>query len=111
MRINGKGGPNDKISKKRIMPMSKWVHALLEPYFALHDKWFIGERQVQKIAIRAQIAKTVTFYVLRHFFATLALQNGISWAAVKKILGHDRLATTAIYLNLTDSHVSRGISE
>jgi integrase/recombinase XerD len=26
-------------------------------------------------------------------------------AAVKKILGHDRLSTTAIYLNLTDSHV------
>jgi integrase/recombinase XerD len=24
---------------------------------------------------------------------------------VQKILGHDRLTTTAIYLNLTDSHV------
>jgi integrase/recombinase XerD len=42
---------------------------------------------------------------MRHTFATLALQKGISLAAVQKMLGHDRLATTAIYLNLTESHV------
>ncbi|MGC1951148.1 MAG: tyrosine-type recombinase/integrase [Gammaproteobacteria bacterium] len=41
---------------------------------------------------------------MRHTFATLALQKGISLPAVKKILGHDRLSTTAIYLNLTDIH-------
>jgi integrase/recombinase XerD len=35
----------------------------------------------------------------------MALQKGISLAAVQKILGHERLATTAIYLNLTDLHV------
>ena len=44
--------------------------------------------------------QSVTPHVLRHTFATLALQKGISLAAVQKILGHDRLATTAIYLNL-----------
>ena len=43
--------------------------------------------------------------MLRHTWATLALQKGISLAAVQKILGHDRLTTTAIYLNLTDGHV------
>jgi integrase/recombinase XerD len=35
----------------------------------------------------------------------LALQKGISLAAVQKILGHDRLTTTAIYLNLTNGHI------
>jgi integrase/recombinase XerD len=30
----------------------------------------------------------------------LALQKNISLATVQKILGHDRLTTTAIYLNL-----------
>ena len=43
--------------------------------------------------------------VLRHTFAALALQKGLSLAAVKKILDHDRLATTEIYLNLTDRHI------
>jgi integrase/recombinase XerD len=32
-------------------------------------------------------------------------QEGISLAAIQKILGHDRLGTTAIYRNLTDAHV------
>jgi len=109
LRITGKGGPYGKKSKKRVVPMSKRVQTLLEPYFALHDKWFMKERQVQKIvkqvANRAQITKEVTPHVLRHTFATLALQKGISIAAVQKMLGHDRLATTEIYLNLTGSHV------
>lgn len=109
LRISGKGGPYGKKSKKRIVPMSTRVQTLLEPYFTLNSTWFIGERQAQKlvkqIANRAQIAKIVTPHVLRHTFATLALQKGISLAALKKMLGHDRLATTEIYLNLTDSHV------
>ena len=44
-------------------------------------------------------------HVLRHTFATMALQKGISLATVQKILGHDRLQTTAIYLNFTDIHI------
>lgn len=44
-------------------------------------------------------------HILRHTFATLALQKGISLASVQKALGHDRLETTAIYLNFTDTHV------
>ena len=41
----------------------------------------------------------------RHTFATTAIQKGISLAAIQKTLVHDRLGTTAIYLNLTDTHV------
>ena len=35
----------------------------------------------------------------RHTFATMALQKGISLPTVQKILGHDNLQTTAIYLD------------
>ncbi len=41
-------------------------------------------------------AEEVTPHVLRHTWVTLALQKGISLAAVQKILAHDRLTTTAI---------------
>lgn len=89
--------------------MSKHIQVLLEPFFSLHEQWFIGVRQVQKIlktvANRAKIIKPVSPHVLRHTFATTALQKGISLAAVQKILGHNRLATTAIYLNFTDTHI------
>jgi integrase/recombinase XerD len=109
LRIQGKGGPHGKQSKQRVVPMSRRIQPLMEHYFAIHDAWFVGPRQVQKIvkriANRAQITQDVTPHVLRHTFATLALQKNISLAAVQKILGHDRLTTTAIYLNLTDAHV------
>ena len=89
--------------------MSRRLQPLIEHYFAIHDCWFVGPRQVQKIvkriANRAQISQDVTSHVLRHTFATLALQKGISLAASQKILGHDRLTTTAIYLNLTEAHI------
>jgi integrase/recombinase XerD len=109
LRLSGKGGPYGKQSKKRVVPLSRRLQALLEPYFALHERWFVGPRQVQKIvkrvAERARISQKVTPHVLRHTFATMALQKGISLAAIQKILGHERLGTTAIYLNLTDLHV------
>jgi integrase/recombinase XerD len=115
LRVSGKGGPYGKRSKKRVVPMSRRIQALLEPYFALNEKWFIGKRQAQKIvkrvAERARISQDVTPHVLRHTFATTALQKGISLAAIQKILGHDRLATTAIYLNLTDIHVVEEYSQ
>jgi len=109
LRISGKGGPYGKKSKKRVVPMSKRVQALLEHYFAINNTWPVGERQVQKIvkqiANRARLTQSVTPHILRHTFATLALQKGISLASVQKILGHDRLTTTSIYLNFTDEHV------
>ena len=60
---------------------------------------------MKQVANRARLTQAVTPHILRHTFATLALQKNISLAAVQKILGHDRLTTTAIYLNFTDAHV------
>ena len=60
---------------------------------------------VRDVANRAGVTKKVSPHVLRHTFATMALQKGISLATVQKILGHDRLQTTAIYLNFTDVHI------
>jgi integrase/recombinase XerD len=110
LRVTGKAGPHGSRRKQRIVPLSARVRAILEPYFALNDACFVGTRQAQKIVKRArnatsQLTRLVTPHVLRHTWAILALQKGISLEAVHKILGHDRLATTTIYLNLTDAHV------
>ena len=109
LRISGKGGSYGKKTKRRVVPMSNRVKALMEHYFAINNKFLVGARQVQKIvksiANKANISQLVTPHILRHTFATLALQKGISLASVQKALGHDRLETTAIYLNFTDAHV------
>lgn len=109
LKISGKGGVFGKMSKKRIVPLSIRVQALLQHYFAINEKWFVKKRMAQyivkKVANKARIAAPVTAHVLRHTFATSAIQKGISLAAVSRILGHDSLETTAIYLNLTPAHI------
>src|SRR3972149_687014 len=52
IRVKGKGGPFGKRSKNRVVPMSPRVRTILEPYFALNQKWFVGARQAQKIVKR-----------------------------------------------------------
>lgn len=108
-RVKGKGGPYGQETKVCAVPMSLRVRALLEPWFALNDRFPVGSRRMQKtvkaIVNRAKISRAVTPHVLRRTSATLALQKSISLPAVKKILGHARLSTTEIYLNLMDIHV------
>jgi integrase/recombinase XerD len=101
LRFKGKGGPHGKKTKVRVVPMSSRVRALLEHHFALEKAFPVKTRRAQDIvkavANRAEITKDVSPYVLRHTFATMALQKGISLPTVQKILGHDSLQTTAIY--------------
>ncbi len=89
--------------------MFRRVRALLGHHFALHKEFPVRPRRAQglvkEVANRAGLTKDVTPHVLRHTFAAIALQKGISLATVQKILGHDRLQTTAIYLNFTDTHI------
>ena len=85
------------------------VRALLEHHFALEKAFPVKARRAQDIvkavANRVGITKAVSPQVLRHTFATMALRKGISLPTVQKILGHDSLQTTAIYLNFTDVHI------
>jgi integrase/recombinase XerD len=62
---------------------------------------------VKRVANRAHISRPVTPHVLRHTFAVMAVQKGISLPALQRLLGHDRLTTTEIYLNLSPEDVVR----
>ena len=113
--IYGKGGPYGKRSKRRIVPMTSRIQALLENHLATHDT--IGmtkrtiQRMVKRIANRAKISRPVSPHVLRHTFAVTAIQKGISSPALQRLLGHDRLTTTEIYLNLSPEEVLREFRE
>ena len=64
-----------------------------------------AQNVVKRVANRARISKPVSPHVLRHTFACVAVQRGISIPALQQILGHDRLETTAIYLNMNPEDV------
>ena len=109
LRIKGKAGSRGKRAKVRVVPMSPRVRTLPEHHFALEKAFPVTVRRAQDIvravADRAGITWDVSSHLWRHTCATTALQKGISLPTVQKILGHDRLATTAIYLNFTDVHI------
>ena len=85
LRIPGKGGPYGTRSKQRVVPMSRRIQPLMEHYFAMHDTWFVGPRQVQKmvkrVANRAKISQEVTPHVLRHTAAMRLQIGGIAFDA------------------------------
>jgi len=107
--IYGKGGPYGHKSKRRVIPLSPRIRPLIEHHFSLNATLGISPRTVQRLiktlANRAQISKPVSPHVLRHTFSVTAVQKGISLPALQRLLGHDRLTTTEIYLNLSPEHV------
>ena len=109
LRIYGKGGPYGKKSKRRVVPMSERVRPLLESHFVGNDTFGISkrtiERLVKRVANRAAITREVVPHVLRHTFSVTAIQKGISLPALQRLLGHDHLTTTEIYLDLSPEHV------
>lgn len=113
--VYGKGGPYGKKTKRRVIPLTQRTQALLEGHFALHETLGIGVRTIQriikKVANRAHISRDVTPHVLRHTFSVTAVQKGISLPSLQRILGHDHLSTTQIYLNLSPEDVVREFNE
>lgn len=109
--VHGKGGPFGSSSKRRVIPMSARVHPVLEGHFAIRDNIGISVRTIQRIvttvANRAGIRKRVTPHVCRHTFAVAAVQKGISLPTLQKLLGHDSLQTTEIYLNISPEEAIR----
>ena len=111
VRVHGKGGPyGSKKSKIRVIPLTDRIRPLLEHYFALNDHFAIHPKTIQRIvarvANRAGISTPkITPHVLRHTFAVTTAQRGISLPALQRLLGHDHLETTSIYLNLSPEHV------
>ncbi len=115
LTIYGKGGPYGSKSKRRILELSTRIRPLIENHFAIYDTFNITPRTIQRIitriANRAHITRKVTPHVLRHTFAVTAIQKGISLPSLQRLLGHDRLTTTEIYLNLSPEEVLREFRE
>jgi integrase/recombinase XerD len=53
----------------------------------------------------------VTRHALCHTFAVAAVRKGISLAALQRLLGHNRLTTTRIYLDLSPEEADRKFRE
>lgn len=116
IRVAGKG------SKERRVPVvHKHLIAAIRRYTRTRgldqdDLLFpMSSRNLRKIVSRlgriAGIEKRVHPHMLRHTAATIYLRRGANIETVRRVLGHESLATTQKYLALTDSDVARDISK
>ena len=114
-----------KGDKDRTVRLNHDVREALESYLAVRpatqdDHLFIGQRGeplqtdgvqliIRKLAKRAGLEK-VTPHVLRHSFAKHVLDAGEDLATVSRLLGHERLETTAIYTEPTARDLEEAVA-
>ena len=115
-----------KRNKQRIVPFGEELEQTLRAYMGQRDEQplkrdaalFLNDKgcritrgQVEQI-VKAGLSRVTTMkkrspHVLRHTFATAMLNNGAGLESVRKLLGHESVATTEIYTHTTFEQLKR----
>lgn len=116
LRVTGKG------NKQRIVPFGDELASTLQHYLQERANYFaelphapqlllnIQGRALTYAALKKVVHDTLsavtsqkkkTPHVLRHSFATAMLAHGAQLEAIQQLLGHESVATTAIYTHTT----------
>jgi integrase/recombinase XerC len=115
-----------KRNKQRIIPFGEELERTLRQYIQLRDEQplklepaLILNDKGRRMS-RGQVSQTVRYYlsmvttmkkrsphVLRHSFATAMLNNGAGLESVRRLLGHESVATTEIYTHTTFEQLKR----
>jgi integrase/recombinase XerC len=119
--IRGKG------KKERYVPFGDSVKAALAAYLPVRQATLAEARKntpallinhrggrlttrsvgriIKKIAVAKGLSPDVHPHTLRHAFGTHMLEEGADLRAIQELLGHERLATTQRYTQLSMKHV------
>lgn len=115
-----------KNKKERIIPMSEKVkstlisrfnHAVQQPgevvFFRIQGRKLHQEtisKQFKEATRKSNLNERIHFHSLRHSFASLLAQKGVSLYIIKELLGHEDLATTQIYSHLQQQNLRDAIN-
>jgi site-specific recombinase XerD len=67
-------------------------------------------KQFKKIVRKSNLNDKIHFHTLRHSFASLLAQKGVSLYIIKELLGHEDLATTQIYSHLQQQNLRDAVN-
>ncbi len=116
-----------KSKKERIIPICSSLRILLTNQFPkiinLDKNNFVFTRitgiklnedfvskQFKKVVRAAGLNDKVHFHTLRHSFASMLVQRGVSLYVVKELLGHEDLSTTQIYSHLQQENLMNAVN-
>ncbi len=117
IQVIGKG------AKERKVPFGEYAGDYLKQYIAVRKKHknkcnnlFVNRYgnplsrqyfflQIKKYAEMVGIQSNISPHTLRHCFATHMLENGAELRAVQEMLGHENIATTQIYTNISTKRI------
>ena len=118
--ICGKG------KKDRLVPLNSELSNILTTYIS-HDRnpdseYLFSSKQsgrvsqqylnkmIHKYAKLANVDSHISAHCLRHSFATALVSKGAPITSIQKILGHNDLKTTNIYMHMDQSELSHSIN-
>ena len=115
-----------KSKKERVIPMSEKVMAVLttryqnskhqfnEVVFYRQEGRMLHQETISKqfkdVVRKSNLNDKIHFHSLRHSFASLLVQRGVSLYVVKELLGHEDLATTQIYSHLQQQNLRDAVN-
>ena len=119
IRINRSKGNRDRytVLSKTLLPQLREYYKNYRPQIYLFNGSRKGEpmtasglRHALKMAVKKAGIKKINLHILRHCFASHALEDGMNIRTLQEILGHQSLKTTMIYLHVSEVPLFKGFS-
>ena len=104
-----------KGNRDRWVPLAGYLGDLLSFHMSnmnLDDIIFpISSTQVRNITHKYQGEENLHPHTFRHSYAVHCLKNGVNIRVLQKLLGHEDLSTTAVYLDLVGVDIMKEFSK
>ncbi len=119
LRINRSKGNKDRytVLSEEILPHLREYYKAYKPVTYLFNGNKKGQpmtasglRHALKSANKKSGIKDINLHILRHCFASHALEDGMNISTLQYILGHKSLKTTMIYLHVSEIPLLKGFS-